>query len=436
MSFVSTADEIRQQVMMKLRLDPADSDMALYWINLAYIDVAQRTGCVQSHVTVSVDPTGFNVPSTTGWITEVTVGGAVAQRTTMEEILRQRESGESSTGPLYAVNGGNRVELHPSPSASVVQIWQSDLPAELTASDSPSAIPEPFAARLLEAGALVEGARFKKDPLLADYETSYQTWMTQFTTWLTARFSQGPMRIRLRTPHYSFGGIQSTVADMLDLDSADETRIKGWINQAYADAAQYSGFYQGEKIFPLVEDAVKLRVDDCVLQFRQVVRVYSQDVLTRPAQLVRTEELLSKIASNSGSGGARYDGGVYAVSGFDFNEINYWPASGPGEKMIVIFAGIPDPLVKDSDIPLIPEPFGSKILSYGAMVEGAKYKLRSGETNPKGSLVGDFENTLALWNERFVAWLNRRKTVNSVAFEVRTGDRPIDVLERESEHYS
>jgi hypothetical protein len=65
--------------------------------------------------------------------------------------------------------------------------WYVYLPDALTADGDVPLIMEPYGSQLLVYGACVELARFKKDPLLQDYEAAWQMWLTRFQLWLNRR---------------------------------------------------------------------------------------------------------------------------------------------------------------------------------------------------------------------------------------------------------
>lgn len=218
------------------------------------------------------------------------------------------------------------------------------------------------------------------------------------------------------------GQIREQVMQKLRLDPADSDKALYWINQAYADVAQFSSFDINEKVITITGSKVTLPEE--VQMIRQLRRRYLDAPDSRPAQLVRMEEVLTKLSADSTASSPVGSGGVYALSGEHPNELVLWPVAAANEQIVLEYSRLP-PQVSDTDRPLIAEPFGSKILEYGALVEGAKFK--------KDPMVYDYENTHALWVDRYVGWLNRRKTVNSTALEVWVGGIEVDRLEAESE---
>lgn len=201
MSFQPSFSDIRNQVMMKLRLDPADSVLVDYWMQQAYADVAQMTGFDWSPTFAEIglrEGAGrFDLPCDVAMIRHVMMvypDGSYShpvQQVRMEEVLLKQNIDDSANslrdGVIYAVEGQFSVVFWPTAGkGQKVWIQHTMLPDELEDADAPL-IAEPFGSKLLEYGALVEGAKFKKDPLMSDFELSYQMWMSRYVAWLNRR---------------------------------------------------------------------------------------------------------------------------------------------------------------------------------------------------------------------------------------------------------
>lgn len=199
--FQSTLGTIRNNVILKLRLDEdQDSGLVDEWINLAYLDALQATGALQKCGVASLTSgsSSYALPVQIAWIKHIVVvypDSSISlpmQRIRLEKLISIRQgdlaSGQLVSIPLYAVAGQDRIEIWPEPSTGQsLKFWYSYLPDELSADADEPALQEPFGSKLLEYGALVEGARFKKDPLIQDYENQYAVWLSRFQAWLNRR---------------------------------------------------------------------------------------------------------------------------------------------------------------------------------------------------------------------------------------------------------
>lgn len=224
----------------------------------------------------------------------------------------------------------------------------------------------------------------------------------------------------------TFSEIREQVMMKLRLDPDDASMVDYWMKQAYADVAQHSGYEWSitNTTVVLTKDTGTFALPCDVAWLRFLRMRYGDGTVSNPAQQVRMEEVLTK-QEFFGSAGVYTDGHVYAVAGqFD---VAFWPLAAQGQRALIQHTVLPEEL-SDTEAPLIAEPFGSKLLEYGALVEGARFK--------KDPLLADFQGTYAVWMARYVAWLNRRKGGTSTAFEVWAGERVVDRIERESEHWA
>jgi len=153
---------------------------------------------------------------------------------------------------------------------------------------------------------------------------------------------------------------------------------------------------------------------------RHLSMLYPSGQRSQPAQQARSETVLARQQANPSG---MSDQVIYALAG-QFS-VMFWPVASAGQQAEIIHTVLPDEL-DDSDYPDLAEPYGSKLLEYGALVEGAKFK--------KDPLLNDFELSYRMWKDNYIGWLSRRRGSGSMAFEVWTGADPgPDRLEAESE---
>jgi len=203
---------IKATVINKLRLDATDDATDVgNAINSAYQQVVQETGCLQQTgvAAMAAGVSSYDLPTQVAWIRNVWItytDGTFTdplQQVTLEQIAEQRRTNAVATQvtrPLYALAGQNQIEVWPPAAAeqsmTFVYVY---LPEALTGDGDVPAIMEPYGSKLLEYGALVELARFKKDPLLPDYEAAYGQWMSRFQLWLNRREGSSARTFRIGT---------------------------------------------------------------------------------------------------------------------------------------------------------------------------------------------------------------------------------------------
>lgn len=196
MSYPSDFQTIQNGVISKLRLDATD-DLAKVkdWINRAYFFTCIEVGFFESSTAataLSADATNCSVPSAIVKIDYIvpTNGGityAPMEEVTFEEILELRtySGGSPTTGAPYRYafrsSSSSSIEFWPNAAGGEVLTFYGDcLPTALSSDSDMPIFPEPYATELLEYGAMVKAAEFKKDPLLAEWNAVYMDWVAKF----------------------------------------------------------------------------------------------------------------------------------------------------------------------------------------------------------------------------------------------------------------
>lgn len=128
-----------------------ESDI-IRWANLAQIDIARKTECIQDHVATDsiVEDGSYMLPEDFLTVKRVTYNNAVMYPTTIEKAdiaYPLREQGNQVGTPNTYFIWGNILYLHPWPSTAevnVLELFYVRLPATLASADEVSEIPESF----------------------------------------------------------------------------------------------------------------------------------------------------------------------------------------------------------------------------------------------------------------------------------------------------
>lgn len=192
MAYPSTFLDIQDSVINKLRLDDAaDRNKVKDWINQAYTDVCIETQASITAATMALtaNQAEYTLPSAPVRITDIFVTPVSGTRygpldaVSLAQILQWRNASDgtnASTGTVqcYCRRGLNLLEVWPTPSAAdVLTVYYVERPAPLSADTDIPELPEPYATKTLEYGALAEAADFKRDPSEDKYRALYQDWM-------------------------------------------------------------------------------------------------------------------------------------------------------------------------------------------------------------------------------------------------------------------
>jgi len=212
MAFPSTFSDLQNAIINKLRLDPTnDLQKAKDWINQVYAQVCVETeaNITFATMTLTSGSASYTLPSGVIRIKEMYVTPVAGQQsqpiqqTTLDYILRRRQSGGGTavaTGSVthYALLGINDLEVYPTPAAAdVLTIYYAALPTALSGSSDVPILSEPYASKLLEYGALAEGADFKDDPKEVEYRQMYDLWMRKYQAHLNRKKGGQPGQMNI-----------------------------------------------------------------------------------------------------------------------------------------------------------------------------------------------------------------------------------------------
>ena len=181
------------------------------WVNQVYADacLATELNVTSSTMTLTAGSYSYTLPSAVMRIKEMvltpvgsTVSGPIRQ-TTLDDILNRRRASSAATGTggyvtHYALLGISDFEVWPTPgSADTITIYYVAAPTALSANADVPILPEPFASKVLEFGALAEAADFKGDPAGPQWAAEYQQWLMKLRSHLTRKMGSQPGQFRI-----------------------------------------------------------------------------------------------------------------------------------------------------------------------------------------------------------------------------------------------
>lgn len=203
MAYPSTFADLKAAVIAKTRLDStADATRVADWINQVYAQVCIETECLQqaATMTLAANSATYTVPASVVRMKRVVIqptGGSYGpplEQVGLDEILWRRNANGSSavangTATMFALVGMNQLELWPTPAgADSLEMFYVYQPTALSGATDVPAIPEPYASKVLEYGALAEAADFTADIIgKFDYRQMYQIWLGKFQTHMSRR---------------------------------------------------------------------------------------------------------------------------------------------------------------------------------------------------------------------------------------------------------
>jgi len=210
----------------------------------------------------------------------------------------------------------------------------------------------------------------------------------------------------------TFLDIQNEVISKLRLSPTDDLPdVKDWINQTYAEVASQTRCFQtdGTSTMTAGEDSYTMPVP--VLHIDLLTVTPSGANVWFPLKECALIEILNMRALGQGTTGPPIK---YSLVGM--NQLEVWPPARSGDVMTFWYSYLPTALSGDTDVPGIPEPYATNVLTYGACVKAAELK-RDLAVLP--NYQGQYNQALSA----FQVYLNRKAGSYPAAFPTWTGGR-------------
>jgi hypothetical protein len=199
----------------------------------------------------------------------------------------------------------------------------------------------------------------------------------------------------------TFLDIQTAVLQKARLDPAlDGQRIKDWINQTYTRVCVETEAIVSTAVMGCTSGAYSYTLPAQVARAKQMqVRPYGSASLNAPLIRTTLDELMQRrqAGGDAPSGQASH----YALLGI--SDFELWPTPAAADAILVYFVEFPAPLAANSDRPLLEEPYASKLLEFGALVDAGDF---NGDPSTQ-SWQSDFDT----WMGRYTAHLDRKQGV-------------------------
>jgi hypothetical protein len=189
--------------------------------------------------------------------------------------------------------------------------------------------------------------------------------------------------------------------------SADLSKIKDWINQRYAQVCIEVEVKQNLATMALTANTSNYTLPSVV---ERIEAMYVTPVGgTRGPALVETS--LSDIIDRQRGTGSTNGNTVtsYAVLGVD--EFVVWPTPSAADTITIYYVGLPTALTADADVPVLHEPWCSKLLFHGPASDAATFQK---DAQMAQWHAAQFEE----WIRRYRTHLNRKKGTTTRQFRV------------------
>ena len=199
----------------------------------------------------------------------------------------------------------------------------------------------------------------------------------------------------------TFLDLQTAVLQKARLDPVlDGQRVKDWINQTYTRVCVETEAIVSTAVMTCSAGAYSYTFPTQVARAKQMqVRPYGSTSLNAPLIRTTLDELMTR--RQSGGDAPRGQATHYALLGISAFEL--WPTPAAADVILTYFVAFPAPLVANTDQPLLEEPYASKLLEFGALVDAGDF---NGDPSTQ-SWQADYDS----WLARYLTHLDRKQGV-------------------------
>jgi hypothetical protein len=201
----------------------------------------------------------------------------------------------------------------------------------------------------------------------------------------------------------TFLDIQTAVLQKARLDPVNDVqRIKDWINQTYTRVCLETEAIVNYATLTCSAGAASYTFPTQVARVKQIQpQPYGSSQFNKP--LIRTT--LDEIIERRQQGGDAMQSGNapthYAILGI--NAFELWPTPAAADTLWLYYVLFPTPLVAPTDVAVLEEPYASKLLEFGALVDAGDF---NGDPSTQ-SWQADYDT----WSQRYADHLERKQGI-------------------------
>jgi hypothetical protein len=215
----------------------------------------------------------------------------------------------------------------------------------------------------------------------------------------------------------TFADLQAAVIAKTRLDpnnAADVSKVKDWINQTYYRVVLEVESVQANTTQTLTPGTAQYTLPAQAKRIKWMVsQLAGASFYGPPLRLTSLDEILWRRKSSGGGVITQGTCTHYAFSSPNF--IDVWPTPGSADTLLVYYVAYPTALSAGTDVPQMDEPYASKLIEFGALIDAADYikDIMASFNYPQ-----QFQD----WMMRFRQHLSRKAGTQSLDFRIPTGN--------------
>lgn len=178
----------------------------------------------------------------------------------------------------------------------------------------------------------------------------------------------------------------------------DVAYVKDWINQVYADVCVETEANITSATMALTSGVNSYTLPAGVSRIKTMYVTPVAGSATWPMRQTTLDFIIRRRMSGGGTTIASGSATYYALLGL--NDFEVFPNPSAADVVTIYYVALPTALSANGDIPILQEPWGSKLLEYGALAEAADWKGDPSE--------GEYRQQFEVWKQKFRGHLTRR----------------------------
>ena len=171
----------------------------------------------------------------------------------------------------------------------------------------------------------------------------------------------------------TFVDLQNDVIQRLRLDAtADLAKVKDWINQVYAQVCVETEANVTVATMALTAGTSSYTLSSSIERIKGMFVTPVGGQASQPLLPITLDELIKRRSASNAATATSGSVTHYALLGL--SEFEVWPTPASADTITVYYSALPTALSADADVPILHEPWASKLLFNGAAAEAADYK--------------------------------------------------------------
>lgn len=194
------------------------------------------------------------------------------------------------------------------------------------------------------------------------------------------------------------------------LEPADDLqKVKDWLNQVYAQVCVETEANVVSATMTLTSGSSSYTLPTGVMRIKDMFVTPVGGSQWAPLRAVTLNRMLQMRQSSGGAPVVQGSVTHYALLGL--SELEVFPTPSAADVITIYYVALPTALSADADVPILQEPYATKILEYGALAEAADFNSDPSES--------EYRQLYEVWLGKFRAHLSRRQGNLPAQLEVR-----------------